>query len=73
MLSETAVIKINAVKKNPVAQNGTKGKGNPFFRGIRFVLVALCRDVYRIPVLFRIILPKNHPEYKLKNDTFPSE
>jgi hypothetical protein len=57
-------------KKNPVAQKGTKGKGKPFFWGIRFVLVALCWDVFRIPVAFRIILPKNHPEYKNENTLF---
>jgi len=57
-------------KKNPTVQKGKTRKDKPFFWGIKFVLVALCWDVYRIPVGFRIILPKNHPEYKKENVLF---
>ena len=57
-------------KNNSVVQKGTKGKGKPFFWGIRFVLIAFCWDVFRIPVAFRIILPKTHPEYKNENTLF---
>ena len=57
-------------KKNPTVQKGRKSKDKPFFWGIKFVLIALCWDVYRIPVGFRIILPKTHPDYKKENVLF---
>jgi hypothetical protein len=66
-------------KKNPAVQKGRKSEKKPWFFGIRFVLVAVCRNVYRIPFAVRIILPKDDPEYKnenalfreiLKNDTY---
>lgn len=57
-------------KKNPTVQKGTKGKGKPFFWGIKFVLVALCWNVFRIPVAFRIILPKTDLNYKKENALF---
>jgi len=57
-------------KKNPTVQKGKKSKDKPFFWGIKFVLIALCWDVYRIPVGFRIILPKTHPDYKKENVLF---
>lgn len=56
--------------KNPVAQKGRKGQGTPWFFGIRFTLVLLCWDVYRIPVDFRLILPKTHPDYQNENALF---
>lgn len=57
-------------KNNPTVQKGTKGKNKPFFWGIRFVVVALCWNVFRIPVAFRIILPKDHEDYKNENKLF---
>jgi hypothetical protein len=57
-------------KKNPVVQKGRKSKSHPWFFGIRFIVVVLCWDVYRIPFDFRIILPKTHPEYKKENVLF---
>jgi hypothetical protein len=57
-------------KKNPTVQKGSKGKNKPFFWGVRFVVVALCWNVYRIPVAFRIILPKKHKNYKNENKLF---
>jgi hypothetical protein len=57
-------------KKNPVAQKGRKSKSKPWFFGIRFIVLAVCWDVYRIPFSIRIILPKNHPEYKKENKLF---
>lgn len=57
-------------KKNPVVQKGRKGKNRPWFFGIRFGLVIVCWDVYRIPVAFRIILPKTHPDYQCENALF---
>jgi transposase len=55
---------------NPVVQKGRKNKYTPWFFGIRFVIIAVCWDVYRIPYSFRIILPKKHDEYKKENTLF---
>jgi len=57
-------------KKNPAAQKGRKGKNKPWFFGIRFLVVAVCWDVYRIPFAFRIILPKDNSNYKKENILF---
>lgn len=57
-------------KKNPAAQKGRKSKNHPWFFGIRFVLIMAAWDVYRNPVNFRIILPKDHPDYKNENVLF---
>lgn len=56
--------------KNPVVQKGRKGKQKPWFLGIRFVLLIVCWDVYRIPVNFRIIVPKKHVDYTNENALF---
>jgi hypothetical protein len=50
-------------QKNPVTQKGRKGKTKPWSWGIRFGLLIVCWDVYRIPVAFRTILPTTHPDY----------
>jgi hypothetical protein len=55
---------------NPVVQKGRKNKYAPWFFGIRFIIIAVCWDVYRIPYSFRIILPKKHDEYKKENALF---
>ncbi len=57
-------------KKNPVAQKGRKSKHHPWFFGLRFVLLMAQWDVYRIPVGFRLILPKTHPDYENENTLF---
>jgi hypothetical protein len=56
--------------KNPVAQKGRKSKYPPWFFGIRFVLLIAAWDGYRIPVGFRIILPKRHQGYQNENAWF---
>ena len=56
--------------KNPVAQKGRKSKHHPWFFGIRFVLLIAAWDGYRIPVGFRIILPKRHGGYQNENALF---
>jgi hypothetical protein len=56
--------------KNPTAQKGRKSKYHPWFFGIRFVLLIVAWEAYRIPVSFRIILPKTHPDYRTENDLF---
>ena len=57
-------------KQNPVAQRGRKSKWHPWFFGIRFVVLMASWDVYRIPLSFRIILPRTHPEYTPENALF---
>jgi len=57
-------------KKNPVAQKGRKSKHHPWFFGIRFVVLMAQWDVYRIPVDFRLIRPKTHPDYHNENTLF---
>lgn len=56
--------------KTPTAQKSRKSKSHPWFFGIRFVLLIVAWDVYRIPVAFRIILPKTHPDYRTENALF---
>ena len=56
--------------KNPVAQKGRKSKYHPWFFGIRFVLLIAAWDGYRIPVGFRLILPKRHQGYQNENALF---
>jgi hypothetical protein len=70
ILWETAVIRIKEERTIPPSKKDEKGKINRFFFGIRFVLMALCWDVYRIPVGFRIVLPKDHPDYQKENALF---
>ena len=57
-------------KKNPVAQKGRTSKSEAFFFGIKFVVLMLQWDVYRIPVDFSIVLPKTHTAYKNENELF---
>jgi len=57
-------------KKNPVAQKGRTSKSEAFFFGIKFVVLMLQWDCYRVPVDFDIVLPKRHPAYKKENELF---
>jgi hypothetical protein len=57
-------------KKNPLAQKGRKGTNKPWFFGVRFALLIVNWDSYRLPVAFRPIRPKTHPEYRQENDLF---
>jgi hypothetical protein len=57
-------------KKNPVAQKGRTSQHKAYFFGIKFVLLMVSWDVYRIPVDFCIVLPKGHPDYKTENELF---
>jgi hypothetical protein len=56
--------------KNPMAQKGRKSKYPPWFFGIRFVLLMAAWDAYRIPVGFRLMLPKRHAGYQNENALF---
>ncbi len=42
-------------KKNPLAQKGRKSKHDPWFFGVRFALLMVSWDVFRLPVAFRLI------------------
>jgi DDE family transposase len=53
-----------------IAQKGRNSKHKDWFFGIRFALLIVAWDVYRIPVSFRIILPKTHPQYRKENALF---
>jgi len=57
-------------KKNPAAQKGRTSQHEAYFFGIRFVVLMVQWDVYRIPVDFCIVLPKGHPDYKTENQLF---
>ena len=57
-------------KQNPAAQKGREGEHHYWFFGIRFVVLMLAWDVYRIPVDFCVVLPKEHPDYKTENELF---
>jgi len=52
--------------KNPVAQKGRNRKQQPWFFGLRFVLLMAAWGSYRFPVGFRLILPKCHPGYLIR-------
>ena len=57
-------------KRNPVAQKGRTSQHKAYFFGIKFVLLMVSWDVYRIPVDFCIVLPKGHPSYRTENELF---
>jgi hypothetical protein len=57
-------------KKNPLAQKGRKGTNKPWFFGVRFALLMVNWDNYRLPVAFRPIRPKTHLEYRKANALF---
>jgi hypothetical protein len=56
--------------KNPVAQKGRISQHHPWFFGRRFVLLMAAWDGYRLPVGFRLILPKCHTGYRSENAVF---
>jgi hypothetical protein len=56
--------------KNPVTQKGRNSKQHPWFFGLRFGLLMAAWDGYRIPVGFRLILPKRHTDYRSENALF---
>ena len=56
--------------KNPVAQKGRTSRHHPWFFGLRFVVLMAAWDGYRVPVGFRLILPKRHVGYRSENALF---
>src|SRR5262245_23422893 len=53
--------------KNPVAQQGRISPHPPWLFGLRCVLLMAAGDSYRLPVGFRLILPKCHAGYRSEN------
>ena len=53
-----------------MAQKGRNSKHHPWFFGLRFVLLMAAWDGYRIPVGFRLILPKRCVGYRSENALF---
>ena len=56
--------------KNPLPHKGRKSEHQPWFFGIRFALLSVTWDVYRLPVAFRLIRVKTHPEYRTEKALF---
>jgi hypothetical protein len=56
--------------KNPMGQKGRISQHHPWFFGLRFVLLMAAWDGYRLPVGFRLILPKRHADYRSENALF---
>ena len=57
-------------QKNPAAQKGRMNEHHAWFFGIKFVVLMVAWDNYRIPVDFQMVLPKGHPDYKRENELF---
>jgi hypothetical protein len=53
--------------QNPLAQKGRKSEPHPWFFGMRFALLIVNWDSYRLPAAFRLIRPKSHPQYQPEN------
>lgn len=66
----TVAMSPNAGPKHPRPKKVAKVSTIPGFSAIRFVLLIVAWDVYRIPVAFRIILPQTHPDYRTENALF---
>ncbi len=56
--------------QNPMVQKGRISQHHPWFFGLRFVLLMAAWDGYRVPVGFRLILPKRHADYRSENTLF---
>ena len=56
--------------KNPVVQQGRISQHHPWFFGLRFVLLMAAWDDYRLPVGFRLMLPKRHAGDRSENALF---
>ena len=54
----------------PLAQTGRTNEHDPWFFGIRFVLLVVSWDTFRLPVAFRLLRPKTHPHSRPENVLF---
>lgn len=54
----------------PLAQTGRTHEHEPWFFGMRFVLLVASWDTFRLPVAFRLIRPTTPPHYRPENALF---
>jgi hypothetical protein len=54
----------------PLAQTGRTSECEPWFFGIRFALLVVSWDTFRVPVAFRLMRPKTHPYSCTENELF---
>ena len=66
----TAAMPTNVASRIPWRKKGRISQHHPWFFGLRFVLLMAAWDGYRVPVSFRIILPKRHAAYRSENALF---
>jgi len=57
-------------KKNPFMQKGKIRQGAAWFFGIRFCILMMSWNNFRIPVDFEILYPKGHKKYRNENKLF---
>jgi hypothetical protein len=57
-------------KKNPYMQKGKIRQGAGWFFGIRFCVLMMSWNNFRIPVDFEILYPKKHKKYRNENKLF---
>ena len=57
-------------KKNPYMQKGKIRQGGSWFFGIRFCVLMMSWNNFRIPVDFEILYPKTHKKYRNENLLF---
>lgn len=57
-------------QKNPAAQKGRMSELHTWFFGIKFVVLMVAWDDYRILVDFQIVRPKGHADYQKENVLF---
>jgi hypothetical protein len=57
-------------KKNPYMQKGKIRQGAAWFFGIRFCILMMSWNNFRIPVDFEILYPKGHKKYRNENTLF---
>ena len=56
--------------KNPYSQKGKSHTHSKWFFGIKFVVLMLQWNNFRIPIDFEIVYPKKHAEYENENKLF---
>jgi hypothetical protein len=57
-------------QKNPAAQKGRTSQHHSWFFGIKFIVLMVAWEDYRLPVDFELVLPKGHPGYQKENALF---
>jgi hypothetical protein len=57
-------------KKNPLAKKGRWNEYAPFTFGLHVVILIAQWDVYRMPLAFRLVKPKESPGYQSENALF---